>query len=142
MRKRLPMSALITGLLAAPMLGGSGVAQAARQAGTPTASQMIVEAFPAEMPAEIGERMRRIARGEKLDAFGMQGLQARIARRMSDRMERVISAAQLVPAEQVVPVQMIQAQHVTADTTHKEKVPYLGVAPSQVTACGRAVELA
>jgi hypothetical protein len=83
-RRRLPLSALITGLLAAPAMGV--VPPAARMEDrAPT-----VQAFPAEMPGGVAEEMRRVARGEGLDAFGMQKLQRRMALRVQDHLAGIL----------------------------------------------------
>ncbi len=83
--RRLSLSALITGLLAAP---GMGVAPppARVEDRAPT-----VQAFPAEMPGTVAEEMRRVARGERLDAYGMQRLQRRMAQRVQDHLASVLA---------------------------------------------------
>ncbi len=84
--RRLSLSALITGLLAAP---GMGVAPPARvEDRVPT-----VQAFPAEMPGAVAEEMRRVARGERPDAYGMQRLQRRMAQRVQDHLASVLAQA-------------------------------------------------
>ena len=82
-RKTLPMSALITGLLAAPLMGIAPPATGETQQRAPIVQ---TESFPAAMPGEVAEEIRRIARGEKPDAHGMQGLQRRIALQMQKRL--------------------------------------------------------
>jgi hypothetical protein len=83
--RRLSLSALITGLLAAP---GMGVAPppARMEERAPT-----VQAFPAEMPGALAEEMRRVARGERPDAFGMQKLQRRMALKVQDHLASVMA---------------------------------------------------
>ncbi len=83
MKKSLPMSALITGLLAAPVMG---IAPPALGKETQQAPIVRAQTFPAAMPGEVAEQIRRIARGEKPDAHGMQGLQRRIALQMQQRL--------------------------------------------------------
>jgi hypothetical protein len=86
-RRRLSLSALITGLLAAPAMGmASGASELETRAPT-------VQAFPAEMPGALAEEMRRVARGEPLNAFGMQGLQRRMALRAQDRLAAGLAQA-------------------------------------------------
>jgi hypothetical protein len=83
--RRLPLSALITGLLAAP---GMGIVPppTGLDARVPT-----VQAFPAEMPGAVAAEMRRVARGEPLNAYGMQGLQRRMALRVQDHLATVLA---------------------------------------------------
>jgi hypothetical protein len=81
--KNLPMSALITGLLAAPLMGMAPPVSGEAQQRAP---MVRAEVFPTAMPGELAERMRRIARGEKLDAHGMQGLQGRMGLEMRARL--------------------------------------------------------
>ncbi len=83
-RRRLPLSALITGLLAAPAMGVAPP-RVGLENRAPT-----VQAFPAEMPASLEEEIRRVARGERLDAYGMQGLQRRMAQRVQDHLRGVL----------------------------------------------------
>jgi hypothetical protein len=84
-RRRIPLSALITGLLAAPAMGMAPPASKLEMQ-APT-----VEAFPAEMPGSLAEEVRRVARGEPLDAFGMQKLQRHLALRVQDRLASVLA---------------------------------------------------
>jgi hypothetical protein len=84
-RRHLPLSALITGLLAAPAMGMAPPPLRVEDR-VPT-----VQAFPAEMPGTLAEEMRRVARGEPLDAYGMQGLQRRIALRVQDRLAAILA---------------------------------------------------
>jgi hypothetical protein len=81
--RRLSLSALITGLLAAPALGVAPAGELETRVPT-------VQAFPAEMPAALEEEVRRVARGEPLSAFGMQGMQRRMALRVQDHLTRVL----------------------------------------------------
>jgi len=85
MKRTLPMSALITGLLAMP---GMGLAPPAAGEAQPRAP--MVRAFPAQMPAAVAEEIRRLARAEELDAFGMQGLQRRMALRTQERLAGIL----------------------------------------------------
>ena len=89
MKRNLPMSALITGLLAMPGMGLAPPAVGESQSRSPS-----VQAFPAQMPGAVAEAMRRIARGELLDAYGMQGLQRRIALRMQQRLADLLDKDQ------------------------------------------------
>ena len=83
--RRLSLSALITGLLAAPGMGmAPPPARVDERAPT-------VQAFPAEMPGTVAEEIRRVARGERLDAFGMQKLQRRVALRVQDHLATVLA---------------------------------------------------
>ena len=83
--RRLPLSALITGLLAAP---GMGMAPppAGLESRAPT-----VQAFPAEMPGTLAEEIRRVARGEPLNAYGMQDLQRRMTLRAQSRLAAALA---------------------------------------------------
>jgi len=81
MKRTLPMSALISGLLAMP-----GMGLAPPTAGEAQQRAPIVRTFPAEMPAAVADEIRRLTQEENLDAFGMQELQRRIARDMQQRL--------------------------------------------------------
>jgi hypothetical protein len=83
--RRLPLSALITGLLAAPGMGMAPPA-AGLESRAPT-----VQAFPAEMPGSLAEEMRRVARGEPLDAYGMKDLQRRMTVRVQSRLAAALA---------------------------------------------------
>ena len=85
MKRTLPMSALITGLLAMP---GMGVAPPTAGEARQRAAE--VRAFGAEMPAAVAAEIRRLARAEELDAFGMRGLQRRMALRMQERLAGIL----------------------------------------------------
>lgn len=82
-RKNLPMSALLTGLLAMPVMGIAPPVPGQSRANAPI---VLAEQFPAVMPAEIDEQIRRIARGQRPDASGMQNLQRRLALQMQQRL--------------------------------------------------------
>ena len=84
-RTHLPMSALITGLLAVPALGFAPPPTA----GAPSPTALVRAAsFPAEMPAEVALLMRRLAGGQTPDANGMQSLQTRLALAMQQRLAK------------------------------------------------------
>ena len=118
MRKALPMSALITGLLAAP---GMGVAAPVQAATALVAGQ--AGAFPAVMPAEVAIQWRRLARGEKPDAYGMQDLQKRFAAEVQQHLAQAVQRReQLYPAQLIMPPAALQPR--------MEKAAFLGVATS------------
>ena len=85
MKRTLPMSALITGLLAMP---GMGLAPPAAGEAQQRAAE--VRAFPAEMPAAVEAEIRRLAGAEELDAYGMQDLERRRAREMAERLAGIL----------------------------------------------------
>jgi hypothetical protein len=90
-RRHLPLSALITGLLAAPGM--------ALPPSDVDVHGTTVQSFPAELPGSVAEEMRRVARGEALNAFGMQGLQRRIALRVHDHLATILSEKPGVKSE-------------------------------------------
>jgi hypothetical protein len=79
-RKNLPLSALLTGLLAVPALG------IAPPPALPQSPIVRTQTFPAEMPPEVADQMRRITRGQKPDASGMQALQRKLNLQMQQRL--------------------------------------------------------
>ncbi len=79
-KKKLPVTLLVSGLLAAPGLGVAPVRAEATQA--PIVEVSGAETFPAEMPAEVLRRYRRWTRGERPDVAGMQAMQDKIAAKM------------------------------------------------------------
>jgi hypothetical protein len=118
MRKALPMSALITGLLAAPGMGVAAPVQAATAIVAGHAG-----AFPAVMPPEVAAELRRFARGEKPDAYGMQNLQKRLADEVQQHLAQALQRReQLYPVQLIVPVASVQPR--------MEKAAFLGVATS------------
>jgi len=88
MKRSLPVSALLTGLMALP-----GIGLAPPAAGQSQQQAAEVRAFPAEMPAAVEAEIRRLARAEELDAFGMQDLERRLARMMQERLAGILKRA-------------------------------------------------
>ena len=135
MKKRFPMSALLTGLIAAPVIGGAPAPAEARS--TAPGGLVVpapVEAFPAEMPPEVAQRMRRWARGGRLDAHGMQNLQRQLAQNAQERIDAFLNGS--IPAAADLnsawkPVQVLHADVVTLNLT-PEKVSFLGISTSPV----------
>lgn len=85
----------------------------------------VVAAFPPAMPAEVTLRMRRLARGEKPDAYGMQALEKRMALAVQERLARVLEGrTEYYPAQLIMPAAALPAR--------MEKAAFLGVATSPV----------
>jgi hypothetical protein len=122
MKRVLPITALITGMLALP---GVLPAPAHAQAQMPA-----VTAFPAELPATVAEKMRRVARGEPLDAYGMQTLQRRLALAMERRLAALVHEPRLRLIQVSAPAATGQAPVVSAPVTRTEKATFLGIVAS------------
>lgn len=130
MRKGLPISALITGLLAAPALGSVPLLERG-----PASVQTMLRSFPAAMPREVEEEMRRLSRGGSLNSHGMQGLRRRLAEGMRAQLAQVSSEPRsseaLVPVQIVVPGNPGATVNLLAPSAaRKEKAAFLGVATS------------
>ncbi len=135
MRKSLPISALITGLLAGPALGAAPLLE--------QRPAITIEAFPATMPQEVEEELQKLARGDSLNAHGMQSLQRRLAFDMQARLAQLIRTRQTI-GDAIFPAQFVQfgapgqTINLIAPTTHTEKAAFLGVATSPASATLRA----
>jgi hypothetical protein len=139
MGKSLPISALITGLLAGSALGVPPVVA------RPQTSEVVVEAFPPAMPVEVEKEMERLARGEALDAFGMQGLRRKLARDMQAKLSKIRPAGGSV-WDATVPVQLVQVPgstggeptNIVLPAGHTERAAFLGVATAPPPALVRS----
>jgi len=123
MGKSLPISALITGLLAGSALG---VPPALVR---PERAEIVAEAFPAAMPVELEREIEKLARGETLNAYGMQNLRRKLAREMQGKLVKM-PPAQGGAANAAAPVRSAQTPVTerVAPPGHTEKAAFLGIA--------------
>jgi hypothetical protein len=134
MRKGIPFSAILSSLLATPLLAAPAIRP--QPLGETSAPQSIaVPAAPCNDAAaanELQERLKRVLAGEKLDVYGMQDLHDRMARAMNDHLNQ-----QLILARQLVPVQFSDAagSHMAIRT---EKSAFLGVSTSPASSVLRS----
>jgi hypothetical protein len=127
MKRVLPITAMITSMLASP---GMVPAPVHAQVQTPA-----VEAFPAEMPATVAEKMRRVARGEPLDAYGMQTLRRRIALNMERQLADLAKESRRYRWIQVsAPAQGGENLLIPAPAPRTEKATFLGIVASPAAA--------
>jgi hypothetical protein len=132
MRKNLSLSALLSGLLATPLLAA---AQPRPEPAAGTEIPAIVPAPYADSPAEVLAaqlpnqffgHMRLLVNGQPLNTYGMQDLNRRIAEDMQWRLSQLLAQGRGVAT---VDVQFAAPSHVAQRT---EQAAYLGVSAAPV----------
>jgi hypothetical protein len=136
MRKAIPLSAILSSLLASPMLAAGpvrmedAIAQAGGGAGQPVVRQAANDG-DVERLAQFHHQLRLINDGQRLDSFGMQDLQRQMSDDAQVHLDRAIQRLRQLATHGG----LYEIQEMVAPThnLHLEKAAFLGVATSAVT---------
>ena len=129
MSKKLSLSALLSGLLAAPAIGAAPPA-VQPVPGVPLVQTTPAAAFPVEMPVDVRRQLRKALAGKPLDAFGMQGLRRKIAADALRRVARIRAGEELIPVQLSAPVAQGAPVGAVQVAVEKEKAAFLGISTS------------
>ncbi len=130
MGKKLSLSALISSLLATPLLAAPPVRPGENQPVVNTAPAENQEAVLPLDPAQFELQLRRMMNQQPLDAHGMQGSQRQMAAAMNDHLEEALAAQRaLVRHPPLYTIQFTGG----SPTLRSEKGAFLGISTSPVT---------